>query len=258
MDSSSLISLAIGFIAVAAVGLLVGWMLWENRKNESSVDAPGPMPRRLPEQTPPRATGSIRVITAPPRHDPPRSEYAVYTSPTQLPQAVPSVPTPPSAAAPGANPASGPVFSVPPLSYTPAVSAPVSSPTSTPPPPATGAYRLGRVLWVDDAPDAHVTDVIALHRMGLTVTMATRCEAALSYLGAESYVLVITHAKTVTEGMSVAEFVHTVRQLHPTIRTIAYDPGVVVTGPQAPDLPHDDVITAAGGLAPSAARLLGR
>lgn len=130
--------------------------------------------------------------------------------------------------------------------------------TSTPRAPQSTVFRLGRVLWVDDHPDSHVPDVVALHRMGLTVTVATHCDAALAYLGAEKYLLVITDCVREGDRMSTAEFVHTVRRMYPGLPTVAYDPGAVVTGPNAPELPHDEVVTDAGALPSVVGRLLGR
>lgn len=122
----------------------------------------------------------------------------------------------------------------------------------------TSVFRLGRVLWVDDDPDSHVPDVVALHRMGLTVTVARHCEAALAYLAAEKYLLVVTDCGREGDVMTAADFIRTVRRNYPGVPTIAYAPGTIVTGPGAPELPHDQVVTTPGELPSVVGRLLGR
>lgn len=132
-------------------------------------------------------------------------------------------------------------------------------PYATPPRTSqTSVFRLGRVLWVDDDPDSHVPDVVALHRMGLTVTVARHFEAALAYLAAEKYLLVATDCGREGDAMTAADFIRTVRRNYPGVPTIAYAPGAMVTGPGAPELPHDQVVTTPGELPSVVGRLLGR
>ena len=114
------------------------------------------------------------------------------------------------------------------------------------------------MLWVDDDPDSHVPDVVALHRMGLTVTVARHCEAALAYLAAEKYLLVVTDCGREGDAMTAADFIRTIRRNYPGVPTIAYAPGTIVTGPGAPELPHDQVVTTPGELPSVVGRLLGR
>mgnify|MGYP001806170962 CR=1 FL=1 len=172
------------------------------------------------------------------------------------------------AAAPAPAPAAPAYAPVPPPVPAPAATAPVdaaapaagykqtyATPSRT---SSTSVFRLGRVLWVDDDPDSHVPDVVALHRMGLTVTVARHCEAALAYLAAEKYLLVVTDCGREGDSMTAADFIRTVRRNYPGVPTIAYAPGAVVTGPGAPELPHDQVVTTPGELPSVVGRLLGR
>jgi CheY-like chemotaxis protein len=59
---------------------------------------------------------------------------------------------------------------------------------------ATGSTvtRLARVLWVDDNPDNNLYETIALEQLGRFVTKATSTEAALRYLSALDFALIIT------------------------------------------------------------------
>jgi PleD family two-component response regulator len=52
--------------------------------------------------------------------------------------------------------------------------------------------RLRRILWVDDKPDQNLYETLALEQLGLAITKATASRAAFSYLGAQSYRVVIT------------------------------------------------------------------
>ncbi|GAA1707399.1 hypothetical protein GCM10009808_26730 [Microbacterium sediminicola] len=128
----------------------------------------------------------------------------------------------------------------------------------TQPPPQTTVYRLGRVLWVDENPDAHVADLVALHKVGLTVTVANHYDAALEYLAAEAYVLVVTAWRGGPEGMTAAEFVQTVQQRHRGIPTIAYDDDREYSLQEAAALPHDEIVTETVGLRTVVTQMLGR
>lgn len=197
------------------------------------------------------------------------TQTTAYTTPTPA-QAPPAPAAAPAAAAPAAptaaptaaQPPAAPAHAAPPS--VPPAAAPTQKPGVTPPysatprAPQTTVFRLGRVLWVDDDPDSHVPDVVALHRMGLTVTVANHWEAALAYLAAEKYLLVITDCVREGDTMSTADFIRTVRRHYPGVPTIAYDPGAVVTGPDAPELPHDQVVTTPGELPSVVGRILGR
>ncbi|MEV8359996.1 hypothetical protein [Microbacterium sp. NPDC076895] len=175
-------------------------------------------------------------------------------APEQPAQPQPSAPQLPAEHQAAAYPA---VDEPVPPAPTPAPAAPVYAPVP-PRTSSTSVFRLGRVLWVDDDPDSHVPDVVALHRMGLTVTVARHCEAALAYLAAEKYLLVVTDCGREGDAMTAADFIRTVRRNYPGVPTIAYAPGAIVTGPGAPELPHDQVVTTPGELPSVVGRLLGR
>ena len=194
---------------------------------------------------------------------PPGETYPA--TPSSEATAAPAAPAPtaapasPAAHAPTTPTPPAPAPRMPPSSATEAPASGFTPPyTITPRAPHTTVFRLGRVLWVDDDPDSHVPDVVALHRMGLTVTVARHGEAALAYLAAEKYLLVVTDCGRADDTLTAADFIRTVRRNYPGVPTIAYAPGSVVTGPGAPDLPHDQVVTTPGELPSVVGRLLGR
>lgn len=240
-----------------------------------------------PAAVPPVAAGATEYVFAPnpsaqpvnvasaafgpsPAETVPAEPFPPTSFPTESFPTVTAPPTPASAPAPVPAPAAP---APAPAAPAPAPGAPTAPPAPPAPPQGTGftqpytatprgshttVFRLGRVLWVDDDPDSHVPDVVALHRMGLTVTVARHCEAALAYLAAEKYLLVVTDCGHDGDVMTVADFIRTVRRNYPGVPTIAYAPGAVVTGPGAPELPHDQVVTTPGELPSVVGRLLGR
>ena len=309
MDSSSLITLMIGFGVVAVLGLVVGWAMWESKKAEATADRHDPAHRspRYPDMiTPAVTTGTVRTVTGgrvpagtpmahpytvphagyqqqpqAPQVAEGTTEYVFAPNPSAQPVNVPGAAFGPAPAAFAPEPATPPQQAEPPAPAYPPVDEPVPAApatresTAAAEPPAPGAgypqpyvtpprtshtsvFRLGRVLWVDDDPDSHVPDVVALHRMGLTVTVANHWEAALAYLAAEKYLLVVTDSGREGDAMTAADFIRTVRRNYPGVPTIAYAPGTVVTGPGAPELPHDQVVTTPGELPSVVGRLLGR
>ncbi|OJV98158.1 MAG: hypothetical protein BGO47_07620 [Microbacterium sp. 67-17] len=187
----------------------------------------------------------------------PAGDEPVAAAPAPAQAAPAYVPVPPAAPAPPPAPALAPPATAPVATAAPGAG--YKQTYATPPRTSqTSVFRLGRVLWVDDDPDSHVPDVVALHRMGLTVTVARHCEAALAYLAAEKYLLVVTDCGREGDAMTAADFIRTVRRNYPGVPTIAYAPGAIVTGPGAPELPHDQVVTTPGELPSVVGRLLGR
>ena len=233
-------------------------------------------PVTAPPVTAPPATAPPATAPQAPRVDEGTIEYVFAPNPSAQPVTVASAAFGPAPTALAPTPAPEQQPPSPPVDEPiPAASlSPEAAPTPDPPQQAAGVpqqphvapprapqksvFRLGRVLWVDDDPDSHVPDVVALHRMGLTVTVARHCEAALAYLAAEKYLLVVTDCGREGDVMTTADFIRAVRRNYPGVPTIAYAPGTIVTGPGAPELPHDQVVTTPGELPSVVGRILGR
>ena len=100
---------------------------------------------------------------------------------------------------------------------------------------------------MDDKPDQNLYETLALERLGLAITKATGSGAAFSYLGAQSYGIVITDLGRPGDDCAGIEFVRELQKRFPEVKVVVYTFGssipvddlkhagasAVVTTPQA-------------------------